>query len=55
MNISEPGRGYERDLPKAMDESLSLASILEMFLWELPRTDWVDPCGRGSGGLRLVP
>ena len=28
---------------KALDESLSLASILEMFLWELPRTDWVDP------------
>ena len=28
---------------RALDESLNLASILEMFLWELPRTDWVDP------------
>ena len=34
---------------KALDESLSLASILEMFLWELPQTDWVDPSvGRGA-------
>ena len=28
---------------KTLDKSLSLASILEMFLWELPRIDWVDP------------
>ena len=34
---------------KALDESLSLASILEMLLWELQLADWVDPSvGRGA-------
>ena len=33
---------------KALDESLSLASILEMLLWELPLTDWVYPSVGGG-------
>ena len=28
---------------KALDEPLSLASILEMLLWEFQLADWVDP------------
>ena len=34
---------------KALDEPLSLASILEMLLWELQLADRVDPSvGRGA-------
>ena len=33
-----------KEIPlRALDKSLCLASILEMFLWELPRIDCVDP------------
>ena len=42
---------------KALDESLNLASILEMFLWELPRIDWVDPSmgvGAAVSGWRHI-
>ena len=42
---------------KALDKSLNLASILEMFLWELPRTDWVDPSmgvGAAVSGWRHI-
>ena len=31
-----------------LDEPLSLASILEMLLWELPLADWVDPSVGGG-------
>ena len=36
---------------KALDEPLSLASILEMLLWELPLADWVDPSVGGGAAI----
>ena len=34
---------------KALDDSLTVVSILEMLLWELQLADWVDPSiGRGA-------
>ena len=37
---------------KALDESLSIASILEMFLCVLQLADWVDP---SMGGGAAIP
>ena len=36
---------------KALDKPLSLASILEMLLWELPLADWVDPSVGGGAAI----
>ena len=56
MSLSQAVAMKEISL-KALDESLNLASILEMFLREHSWTDWVDPpmgVGAAVSGWRHI-